>query len=266
MGYASDQLHASRWEPRGNIDAALAQVAVEPAQFSWAELSASATLVVTPSGGPIRTIVTGRRHITTGSYASVKAGRPCPFEGMNERAFLMHCEVDTEVIDYRSQPFRFEFVVDGKKRTYIADCVRLLTGEQLEVVEVKKDLRAFKDPDYSLKIDCVAEICRQLGWQFRLVFEDDLFLPRTRFRAIEEIQSWRLTAYDEADVYCVMRGLENAGVERLGSLAEMLAPSQLGRAKLKAMMVHRLVAIDLASPLSDDSAVRLIAPQQEGGR
>lgn len=267
MGYVPDQLHATSSEPRGKIDAALAQVAVEPsAQFSWAALSASATLVITPSGGPIRTIVTGRRYITTGSYASMKAGRPCPFEGMNERAFLMHCEVDTEVVDYRAQPFRFEFVVDGKKRTYIVDCVRLLDGERLEVVEVKKDRRALKDPDYSLKIDCVAEICRQLGWQFRVVFADDLFLPKERFQAIEDIQSWRLTAYSEADVYRLIKRLDNASVECLGSLADMFSSSQLGRAKLKAMMVHRLVAIDLASPLSDDSAVRLIVPQQEGAR
>lgn len=267
MGYVPDQTHATRLEPWGKIDAALARVAVEPsAQFSWEELSASATLVVTPSGGPIRTIVTGRRHITTGSYASIKAGRPFPFEGMNERAFLMRCEVDTEVVDYRAQPFRFEFVLDGKKRTYIVDCVRLLDGERLEVVEVKKDRRALKDPDYSLKLECVAEICRQLGWRFRVIFADELFLPKARFQAVEDIQSWRFTAYGEADSYRVIRRLHDGGEACLGSLADMFASRQLGRAKIKAMMVRRLVTIDLAKPLSDTSPVQLLVSQKEGVR
>ena len=73
-----------------------------------ARLSATATIVVTPNGAPIRTIVTGRRPIVTGTYASRKAGRPLPYESMLERAFFMHSEVDPDVVDYRAQPFRLD--------------------------------------------------------------------------------------------------------------------------------------------------------------
>lgn len=62
--------------------------------LSWEAVSAVARIVVTPDDGPIRTIVTGRRRIVTGFYVSSKAGRSQPFEGMNEHAFYMHCEVD----------------------------------------------------------------------------------------------------------------------------------------------------------------------------
>ena len=55
--------------------------------LSWEAVSAVARIVVTPDDGPIRTIVTG-------FYVSSKAGRSQPFEGMNEHAFYMHCEVD----------------------------------------------------------------------------------------------------------------------------------------------------------------------------
>lgn len=95
--------------------------------------------MITPCGAPIRTIVTGRRIITTGVYASRKAGRPLPYESMNELAFFMHREVDTEVVDYRAQPFRLEFMIEGRKRTYIVDCVRLMADGGIEVVEVKSD-------------------------------------------------------------------------------------------------------------------------------
>lgn len=68
--------------------------------LSWEQLSATATLVTTRDGSPLRTIITGRRRIPTGTYASRKAGRSLPYESMNERAFFMHSEVDTNVVDY----------------------------------------------------------------------------------------------------------------------------------------------------------------------
>lgn len=74
---------SDRWaEPArvSTLDGALLAVAQEGLNpLSWESLSAAATLVVTPTGGPIRTIVTGRRHITTGVYASRKAGRALPY-------------------------------------------------------------------------------------------------------------------------------------------------------------------------------------------
>lgn len=260
MGYVSRQFGRLRHEPRMSIDAGRERVAVEPSQqVSWADICASATLVMTPSGGPIRTIVTGRRHITTGSYPSIKAGRPCPFEGMNERAFLMHSEVDTGVVDYSAQPFRFEFIIDGRKRTYIVDCARVLDDGGIEVVEVKNDRRALKDPDYSLKLECVAEICRQLGWRFRVVFGKDLLRPEIHFDAIQDIQSWRFAAYEDADVFRIAERLHAVEVECLGALAERIGSRAVGRAKLKAMMVGRLVRINLAAPLCDESPVMLLA-------
>lgn len=235
---------------------ALGQVASSgAAEWCWEALAASATLVITPKGQPIRTIITGRRRITTGSYASRKAGRAFPFEGMNERAFLMHSEVDTAVVDYRAQPFRFEFVIDGRKRTYIADAVRVLDCGSVEVVEIKNDRRFLKDPDYAHKLECVGEICRQIGWRFRIVYRENLFEPTTLFDNVQDVQSWRLADYGQADVFQVLDRLDVFGSQTLGSLADLLGQRPVGMAKLKAMMVGRTVRIDLSQPLGPDSEV-----------
>lgn len=246
---------------------ALEQVATPAATaWCWEALAASATLVITPKGQPIRTIITGRRRITTGAYASRKAGRAFPFEGMNERAFLMHSEVDTAVVDYRAQPFRFEFVLDGEKRTYIADAVRLLDSGVVEVVEIKNDRRFQKDPDYALKLDCVAEVCRQIGWCFRVMYREALFEPRIIFDNVQDIQSWRLASYGETDVYRVLDRLEAYGSQALGSLADLICGRPVGMAKLKAMMVGRIVRIDLSERLSIDSEVVAVTSQTPAGR
>lgn len=233
--------------------------------------AAMGRIVFTPDGRPIRTIITGRRHIVTGSYASRKAGRAMPFESMIEQQFFMHSEVDTGVADYRAQPFRFEFTLDGAKRTYIVDCVRLLSDGRIEVVEVKNDRRALRDEAYAQKLERVAEICSRLNWQFRVVYREELDEPPTRNANILEIQSRRHARFSDADVYVALDLIERLGGQApLGLLAEKLGDRIRGAAAIQAMMVQRLVEIDLIAPLGADSAVcipsRSAAQKRESDR
>lgn len=246
------------------VEAAVRSAAVKGAEpLSWESLSASATLVTTPCGAPIRTIVTGRRVITTGVYASRKAGRPQPYESMNERAFFMHCEVDTEVLDYRAQPFRLEFVIAGRKRTYIVDCVRLMVDGGIEVVEVKADARALQDQDYAEKLQAVRAICEQVGWRFRLVFKKALTEPAAFHRNVTDVQSWRMTEYTNADVFWVVEFLRRRGGAALGDLVERFGSRALGFAKLKAMMVGRIVHLDLTQQIGNATRVALVSDARE---
>lgn len=247
-----------------SLDDALRNAAQEgTGPLSWENLSASATLVVTPTGAPIRTIITGRRHVTTGVYVSRKAGRALPYESMNERAFFMHSEVDTEVVDYRAQPFRLEFILNGRKRAYIVDCVRLLADGLIELVEIKNDRRSLRDLDYASKLEAVRTICDRLGWRFRVVFKSSLFEPTHAYRNICDVQSWRLTEYTKTDVFEVAEQIHRAGPMPLARLSEHLGDPVVVVAKLKAMMVGRVVHLDLSRPLNSDTSVSLLSPQSE---
>ncbi|MFN6980318.1 MAG: TnsA endonuclease N-terminal domain-containing protein [Brevundimonas sp.] len=238
--------------------------------LSWESLSATATLVTTPDGSPIRSIITGRRHVTTGSYASRKAGRGLPYESMPERALFMQSEVDTDVVDYRAQPFRFESVVDGKKRIYIADCVRLLSDGSIEVVEVKHDIGGLRDPDYAGKLQAVRLICERVGWRFRVMLQKPLRTSRG-FEDIVDIQSWRFTDVSQSDIFCVASALDRNPMA-LGDLVDVLsqilplgegAARAVAMAKLKAMVVLRTVRFDLSKLLSLQTPVTLVNDQPE---
>lgn len=239
--------------------------------LSWENLSATATLVLTKDGAPIRSIITGRRHITTGCYASRKAGRGLPYESMAERALFMQSEVDPDVVDYRAQPFRFEFVIDGQKRSYIVDCVRLMGDGTIEVVEVKHDARSLQDPDYIAKLQAVRLICERVGWRFRVVLQKAL-RTSCAFDDIVDIQSWRFTGFGQTDVFCVGTAIDQ-GITSLGDLAEALSrlaspddPHKamvVAIAKLKAMVVKRIIRFDLSHPLSLRTKVALVADLSE---
>jgi len=214
-------------------------------------------LVLPEDGRPIRSVITGRRTQVTGSYASRKAGRSQVFESMVERAFYMLCEVDTWVVDYRAQPFRFEFSLGGKWRTYIPDCVCLLADGSINVVELKSDFRDLKDHDYQAKLDCVRRLCGLLDWRFSIVRRRHLERSKVFQRNVERVQQDRLTAFAEREVYRATDILVR-GPACFGDVADAVRGTPAGMAIVHAMMVARILEIDLARPLNDDSPVRLL--------
>lgn len=216
----------------------------------WFATSALGRLVITPDGGPIRTIITGRKRIPNGIYSSRKCRCGLPHESAVELAFFHFSEVDTHVLDYRAQPFRFEFSIDGKLRTYIADCARLLADGSVEVVELKYDWRSLRDPDYAAKLAAAREACVQLGWSFRIVFRSELEEPRVRRANVRLVQSHRFVRYGTSHCLLALGELEDLGGEAcLGDIADVLAPEPMGEAIAMAMMVGRMIDIDLAAPI-----------------
>jgi TnsA endonuclease N terminal len=246
------------------LNDALLGLACDENREAWESLSATATMVLSKSGGSIRTIVTGRRIITTGVYASRKTGCGHPYESMLEKAFFMLCEVDTDVVDYRAQPFRFEFVIGGVKRAYLPDAVTLRADGVVEVIEIKRDAGDLRDPEYRLKLQAVREICDRIGWRFRVLFRTDLTEPSRFFRAVEDVQSWAFTKFNDAEVFEVVRQLRLHGPLPVGQLAECFDERLRGLAKLKAMMVGRIVRLDLTNIPNDSTPVTLVeGPQEE---
>jgi len=228
------------------------------ASTDWVAISAATRIVLPIWDEPMREVITGRRVGPSGMYPSRKAGRPLAFESMNERAVFIHSEVDTEIANYLSQPCRFEFVLDGVKRSYVPDCARILADGTLEIVEVKGDRRDLSDPDYLRKLDHVSQACRKMGWSFRVVFGAPLRAKTVRNRTIQLIQHHRLTRYGAQDVFLIHSRLSEAsnGLP-LGDLARALGDEVVGRAMICAMMVGRELSIDLDAPLSPASCVRL---------
>lgn len=253
--HATKASGAAYYGPK-TVEEAISQLGGPKARDSWEAINSIGTLVVTPDGRPIRSVVTGRRVQITGSYASHKARRTQPFESMYERALFQESEVNVDVLDYRAQPFRFEFLLDGRPAAYIADCFRVMANASPEVVEVKADYRHLRDPAYAEKLRLVGEMCRRLGWRFRTITKEQLLEPKVRRANIELIQSKASTTFSTTDVYAVTDLLDSArGPVRLGEVCRALGDTRVGMSRTMAMMVARVLRIDLLRPLSTDSLV-----------
>ncbi|MGY3618451.1 hypothetical protein [Bradyrhizobium sp. USDA 10063] len=215
-------------------------------------------------GAPIRTIVERAHAKPTDAFVSLKAGCALPWESIDERHFMWISEVDFRVRSFVAQPFRMEcWFEGGGMMAYFPDIERTLDGA-IEIIEIKKtQCEAARDPYYAFKLSLARKACQAKGWKFRVIAADKHILPghlldnvrlvrldrRTRVASEDHLQFGQ--AMDEG------RGKLTYG-EAVATLSGRNEPwDRDAVAKLHALIVKRLVCIDLTRRLTQNSAVVL---------
>jgi hypothetical protein len=261
-------------------------------QIEYDNERTTARVVVSKTGGPIRTIITGRKHHATGRIVCLKAGsRAMPWESMRgELPAIILAEVASPVHALMVQPHRLEMRVEGSNHplVYFPDlalavdhrAIDELAGHQpftrglaawkptpgkraeisTLIIEIKddRDPRA-DDEQYRNKLAIAAKVYNQLGWHFvELVRTRDIEADHV-LAASRDIVANAYTRVDSVDVACVAEQIEaSGGIGSHSALAELLGGPRLGRAKLAALHVRRVISIDLSQPVRPDSAVRMV--------
>jgi hypothetical protein len=250
-----------------------------------------AKLTELEDGSPIRPSRPGRGQHSTGTFVSLKAGgRAMPWESEKaELPAITLCEVSSPVMRLLAQPHCLEMRVKGRPRPliYFPDLLATVDrafAETLEagrpfalaasewqpapgqfrgtrqlVVEVKDDDDPRNDDDeYEAKLELAAEIYRRLGLCFlTIVRSDDLDCgyPST----ITDIAIDRFTRVSTSDVSRATACIgANGGSAPLKEVSAAMGEGVLGRAKLSALHVRRVVSIDVSKPLQPSSPVQLV--------
>lgn len=206
----------------------------------------------------VRQVITGRRIWPTSIYPSFKNGRSVVCEHANELLFAAQCEIDAGVVAYASQPALFIGLVDGIKFEYSVDFVRNLANGIVEFVEVKANRDYLLKPGYQQKLDAVSEICRSVGWKFRVVFGEDL-----RRRNFFNFHAWQIGRFR---FYRVPPSVEFAVVDRLsgssdvalGDLMSLAGSEAVGRAAICALVCRSTINLNLSRRISADTPVTLV--------
>lgn len=207
-----------------------------------------------PDGGPVR-LGFGRRARSAGTFVSAKCGTSMPWESRPELHGIYEAEVDTAVVAYAVQPESLSWYFEGEPQRYTPDRSDLMEDGGVRVIEIKDVYDADQRRPYARKLDQVARIYSALGRRFEI---HDIAKRRMepRFDAIEEVQAYRRSMITVEQVSCIRRALGQ------GPLPMEQALDALGRARpravLCAMMVRRIVEIDLSTGLHARAAVSLV--------
>jgi hypothetical protein len=216
----------------------------------------AATVYQRRDEGPMRPVGRRRGLRPGGLYYSQKMGRLVGYESDNEKCDLYRSEIAPDVIGYREQPHTIEAVIAGKLRRYTPDREDAFADGRIEIVEVKDDFEADEDPDYSAKLDYFAEVYERLGWSFRLTTRDEIKDPVT-FDTVETVQRYRRASFTAAEITDVRRRMDPLGECRLTDLLAIFSSDIVGLPKLCAMMVARILLLDVRSKLEPTSLVKL---------
>ncbi|HVU19455.1 MAG TPA: hypothetical protein VHE09_01915 [Rhizomicrobium sp.] len=187
----------------------------------------------------------------------MKCGTGMPCESANELHALYHAEVATEVVQFRVQPYTLRFVIGGSVRSYTPDLEETLANGQIRVTEIKDKFEADGDPDYAEKLHYTAAFCRAKGQIFR-VLERAEIETKPLFDSVDIIQGFRRTAVTVDDVMRLNERFAGRSAIGLAEAREIFSSAPLGFAKLAAMMVRRIIAIDLDKQLSAETPVRVL--------
>jgi hypothetical protein len=207
-------------------------------------------------GHPIRLVNNGRKPRVTGRYYSIKIGDSVPWESGPELRFIKCAEVDTDVVRYLAQPETMHFADASGSSRYTPDRLDILANGRSRYVEVK----ASPESADGERLARIAALYRERGHIFRIEYENEL-LAHPSYAAIEQIQRFRRTMVTGRDVFLLQRILKGRG-RTVGDLEAQLHPG--GLQKLCALMVRRVVRIDISAGFSPANTVELLQPNGGG--
>ena len=205
-----------------------------------------------PDGGPVRLRRNGRRSIANGLYFSVKSGRHLPYESHLELHDLWRAEVDVGVVRSWPQPFTLTYADGDGLRRYTPDRKDERAGGRVEIVEIKEDAAEVT----TAKMLAVEEALSARGWSYRVVGRAEIE-REPAFSAIRTVQRHRRTALDETDAMRI-RAMLGSSFSPLREVMAELGSGPQALARACALMVRRVVAIDLTEGLTPTSKVRAL--------
>jgi hypothetical protein len=216
-------------------------------------------------GTSIRTIVERAHSKPTGLFVSAKCGGPQPWDAIDERHWMWVSEVDWKVRRYLAQPFRMEFHFDdGSVLVYFPDQERWLDDAIIEIIEIKKtQAEISRDPDYAYKISLARKTCQAQGWKFRVVTADQHIMPGYLLENARLVRLDRYTRVTSEDHLRLDEAMEKSHGrlsygEAVAALSRRNDPwDRDGTARLHALIVKRILCVDLTRRLTQDSAVVL---------
>ncbi|MET3761883.1 hypothetical protein [Sphingomonas sp. UYEF23] len=215
------------------------------------------TIVRAPDRDQLRGQITGKKSIRTVGYPSKKMRRARYGEAGTECNRIPEEEVVVDFVDAIAQQVRVEAYIGDKIYTHILDFTNLLADGRRVLADAKRTWADFRKPDGVKQTFLGMLAAEAMGYEYeRIVFAnggDDV-----RRSNIDEIQASRFVPVPDHLVARAARALGQGPIS-LGNLGALLHPVN-SRSMAYALMIRRVVEIDLDSRLTDKSECRAVPP------
>jgi len=220
--------------------------------------------LIHPIAGPsIRTIGVGSGSTSVVRTPSYRYREQHTLEGRTEMLLEKHDEVVGDTIDSKPQPFGIQGQVWGGRHLAFPDRARLLRDGTRQLIECKDSWAAFYRPKAFIQKVLTQAAAQALGWDYVPMVPASL--GSREFQAnVDRIYACRGVHVPDRLAILATQLLSN-GSMALGELTGRLHSSEVnGFAIACAMMVRRIIEIELEKPLGHSSAVRIMPTTPRG--
>lgn len=204
----------------------------------------------------MRPIMPGRQIKAIGRYPSEKCGCSYQYESSHELHGFWHAEVDTAVQHYRAQPHTLRIEAERDPVSYTPDREDVLACGTIRIIEIKGKFEPKRDPLYTQKLEWARAIYNSMGWRFDIVERAELE-AQPKFKFVEAIQAYRRTSVTLSDIDLIRNLFEQQATLPFEKVQAVFASKPVGFAKVSAMIVRRLLSIDLAGGIIGQSPLAL---------
>jgi hypothetical protein len=187
-------------------------------------------------------------------FSSAKMGRMIWCESLLEKSLAYLLEIDPDVVSFTSQPFKIEYVADGRKRRYTPDYF-VERRNKKQVVEVKPANKACSDK-YVALFQRVGPICREQGWEF-IVATDEFIRLQPRLNNVKLLNRYARVSYTFQNLLDCEQYFKYQGVVSLGKAAGDLQFKGITRQILFKLIYSGFLQVDIMKPINSQSSINL---------
>ncbi|MCK1463574.1 hypothetical protein IVB34_35800 [Bradyrhizobium sp. 2] len=222
----------------------------------------SCVISIAPDNGPFRTGSLGARR-ARGRIFSMKGKRSMPWEGRNDKCEeVLACEtaeVETNCLQWISQPCRIEMRDGLGWSAYFPDLAKRTLRSRSWITKVA-ELKRKKDEIYAVegyeeKLQLAEQHLNSIGIEFEILENRDLGTPCFR-RNVHQVFLDRNTAIEPRDISLARDVAHSCAA--YGELCEALGGYIVGKKKLHALMVRRILSIPLDRVITTETIVDLV--------
>jgi hypothetical protein len=202
---------------------------------------------------PVRRFTWRRRQRhRPGLQFLVSTGRLHGFESLEERSLLLALDFTGAVEEVLSQPFRLKFeTVGGEAGEHIPDFLAVFRDGSRWLLDVRPAVLV-KDED-AVRFAAAAEAALEAGWRYSVVAG---WRPHV-LTGIDALSAQRRNLEDQMGLQAQLVRAVSAGPAPFGEVVAATPLPAVARAHALHLLWCRRLGIDLSSPVSDSSLVRL---------
>lgn len=187
-----------------------------------------------------------------GKFPSIKNGKLVWFESHLERDFIYLTEFDKDVVQYREQPFKIQYLLDGKRHNYFPDFL-LERKDKKQIIEIKPQSKVEKD-DFIYFSKIMKNHLAKEDYEY-LVITDSSIRLQPKLSNIQLLWRYARLPINTKHKILLYELFDNSQSFSFIEICSFLEQAKEPRELIYALLFHAYLITDIEKPITQNSVI-----------